>query len=129
MIIRYTLLNNSIKIEWFVKNTNDCDMYFSIGAHPAFNVPFNSNETIEDYYLDFKTTGDVNQYLLSGPFVCDVVKVNNVENINLKPELFENDALIYDNVESIAICSREKQLKDQCFFQGFPTSRYLVSLL
>lgn len=120
LIIRYTLLDNSIKVEWFVKNTNDCDMYFSIGAHPAFNVPFNSNETIEDYYLDFKTTGEVNKYLLNGPFVCDVVKVNTVENINLKPELFESDALIYDNVESIAICSKKNSSKINVSFKDFP---------
>ena len=111
LTIKYTLLASSIKIDWFVKNTNDCDMYFSIGAHPAFNIPFNPDETYSDYYLDLELCGNVNQYLLDGPFVSKIIPSSSINKLDIKPELFVNDALIYDNVESISICSRKNNSK------------------
>lgn len=120
LTIKYTLLDSCIKVEWFLKNTNSCEMYFSIGAHPAFNVPFDNNESLSDYYLDFNLSGDVNQYLLDGPFISDVVKTDNISILDLKPELFINDALIYDNVNSIAICSKKNNFKLNVSFKDFP---------
>lgn len=120
LTIKYTLLASSIKIDWFVKNTNDCDMYFSIGAHPAFNIPFNPDETYSDYYLDLELCGNVNQYLLDGPFVSKIIPSSNINKLDIKPELFVNDALIYDNVESISICSRKNNSKVKVSFKDFP---------
>lgn len=120
LTIKYTLSDYTVKVEWFVKNTNDCEMYFSIGAHPAFNIPFNNTELLSDYYLDLKLSGDVNQYLLDGPFVSSIVKANDVSIIDLEPKLFINDALIYDNVESISICSRKNDSKINVSFKDFP---------
>lgn len=120
LTIKYTLLDSSVKVEWFVKNTNDSEMYFSIGAHPAFNVPFNEDESLSDYYLDFNVSGDVNQYLLDGPFVSNIVKADEISSLDIKPELFINDALIYDNVDSISICSRKNNSKINVSFKDFP---------
>ncbi|MGL5711709.1 MAG: aldose 1-epimerase family protein [Paraclostridium sp.] len=120
LIIKYIILDSSVKVEWFVQNTNECEMFFSIGAHPAFNVPFNNNEDLSEYYLDLKLTGEVNQYLLEGPFVSNIVKTNDITKLDIKPELFINDALIYDNIESIAICSRKNDSKVNVSFKDFP---------
>ena len=38
LIIKYTLINNEIRIDWIIENKNDRIMSFSIGAHPAFNL-------------------------------------------------------------------------------------------
>ncbi len=43
LIIRYVLADNTIKVGWTVNNINDSTMYFSIGAHPAFNCNLNGS--------------------------------------------------------------------------------------
>ena len=35
--VEYELINNELIINWTIENTNECNMYFQIGAHPAFN--------------------------------------------------------------------------------------------
>lgn len=120
LVIKYILLDSIVQIDWTVKNTNDYEMYFSIGGHPAFNVPFNSNEILSDYYLDLKLCGNVHQYLLDGPFVSDVIATNNSCILDINPELFINDAIIYDNVESITICSKKNSNKVNVSFKNFP---------
>lgn len=40
LILGYELEGNIIKASYEVKNTNETEMYFSIGGHPAFAAPF-----------------------------------------------------------------------------------------
>src|SRR5690554_2715675 len=47
--IHYVLEDDSLIVEWKIVNESKEEMYFSIGAHPAFKVPLLENETIEDY--------------------------------------------------------------------------------
>ena len=49
--VKFTLNENAIEVTYSVKNTGVKDLPFSFGAHPAFNVPFNKDEKLEDYYL------------------------------------------------------------------------------
>ncbi|MCI5775674.1 MAG: aldose 1-epimerase family protein [Aerococcus sp.] len=60
--IGYQLDGNKVRVKYSVKNTNDGEMSFSIGAHPAFNVPLAPGETFEDYQLTFDSTDEVNTY-------------------------------------------------------------------
>ncbi len=39
LYISYILKDNRVIVRWKVENTGDKDMYFQIGAHPAFNFP------------------------------------------------------------------------------------------
>lgn len=45
--IGYQLLENGVKVLWKVKNTDDKELYFSIGAHPAFNCPLGDGKPTE----------------------------------------------------------------------------------
>ena len=36
--IGYELCKNEVKVNWTVENTDTKELYFSIGAHPAFNT-------------------------------------------------------------------------------------------
>lgn len=47
--IAYRLRGNSLDVIWEVENPSDSEMFFQIGAHPAFNYP--------DYSLDRKERG------------------------------------------------------------------------
>jgi galactose mutarotase-like enzyme len=39
LTITYTLVGNSISIEWQVDNLDEDEIHFQIGGHPAFNIP------------------------------------------------------------------------------------------
>lgn len=120
LLITYTLEESFVDINWKVVNRSNSDMYFSIGAHPAFNIPFEEMDTLDNYYLNFKSTGKVNSYSLDGPFVSSKNSVDNLELLNLKPELFKNDALIYDNVYEVSICSKNTNQSINVKFTNFP---------
>ena len=51
--IGYRLLKNELTVCWKVENTNKKEMYFSIGAHPAFNCPLQGEADKNGYGLRF----------------------------------------------------------------------------
>ncbi len=51
--IAYRLHGNKVDVIWEVMNPGDGDMYFQIGAHPAFYYPGYNPETQERGYLSF----------------------------------------------------------------------------
>lgn len=55
--VGYRLEGNRIRVMWKVKNPNDRDMPFMIGAHPAFCTP--RGKTIYDYTFDFHRSGQL----------------------------------------------------------------------
>ena len=120
LIIKYTLNTSSITVSWEVKNKSNEFMYFSIGAHPAFNVPFDDNTDLSQYYLKFQSKNTVNSYILEGPFVSKKTSLSCLNNLDIKPELFKNDAVIYDNVSEVSICSKISNTSIHVNFENFP---------
>lgn len=51
--IIYSLEGNRLHVMWYVINGNNKVMHFQIGAHPAFNYPDYSPETLERGFLVF----------------------------------------------------------------------------
>ena len=51
--IAYRLRGNMIDVIWEVINSGNEDMYFQIGAHPAFNYPDYDPQTLERGFLSF----------------------------------------------------------------------------
>lgn len=49
--IGYQLLKDGVKVMWKVKNPAEEVMYFSIGAHPAFNCPLRQGEKQTEYQI------------------------------------------------------------------------------
>jgi galactose mutarotase-like enzyme len=120
LLISYELNENSIKVLWNVKNIDTKVMYFSIGAHPAFNVPFKKGENLDDYYLAFKTKKDVEKYTFELPFIKDKIKVEPPKYISIKPEIFQSDALIYKGVDAVTIKSKNNDMALKVSFEDFP---------
>lgn len=58
LCIGYQLSDNQVKVMWRVENPFEQTLYFSIGAHPAFNCPINGEDTKNGYKLYF---GEVNE--------------------------------------------------------------------
>ena len=120
LIITYELNDNNIKVLWNVKNIDSKIMYFSIGGHPAFNVPFKKDENLEDYYLAFKTKKDVEKYEFEIPYIKEKNKVKAPECISIKPELFKNDALIYSGINEITLKSKNNNMSLKVSLEDFP---------
>jgi galactose mutarotase-like enzyme len=55
--IAYRLRGNAIDVIWEVTNPADKEMFFQIGAHPAFNYPDYDPQTMERGYLSFDRDG------------------------------------------------------------------------
>jgi len=116
LIITYKLINNKVTIDLKVNNTNSCDMYFSIGAHPAFNI----NSNLEDYYLEFNTRDNIENIALNGPYNDKYTKIENLDTLNLSNEIFKNDAIIYTNIDGINIKSKKEDYFINVEFKDFP---------
>ncbi|WP_024614329.1 aldose 1-epimerase family protein [Clostridium sp. Ade.TY] len=123
--IKYTLIENSVKVSYIVENLDNKTIYFSIGAHPAFLCSIEPNETIDDYYFEFNEKENVSTMLLNkdGYFIKDRKQFLNNENIiNLSKELFQGDALVFDNLKSNEISLKSKNHSKflTMNFEGFP---------
>lgn len=118
--IIYTLKDSTIDITWKVKNIDDKEILFSIGAHPAFNIPFNNDDKLEDYYLSFKYENNIKQYSLKGPYLNEYKDISQIENSHIKPEIFKDDAIIYSGVQEITINSKNRDDKIKVSFKEFP---------
>lgn len=100
--ITHRLNGNRLTVEWNVKNTDNKEMYFTIGGHPACNVNVLPDTDFEDYSLVFKEGTEKLSYVLldaeSGTAIGD--KVYELELTDskyaLKKDMFDKDALVFD---------------------------------
>lgn len=122
--IKYTLLESSLKTEFEVINKDNKDMFFSIGAHPAFKCPLLDNESMEDYYLEFEVNENVKRLLL-GERLLTGEKVDFFDNekiLNLNHALFYKGAIILESLKSeyIILKNRKNSKEIKFSIKGFP---------
>ncbi len=96
--VGYAIKDASLIVTYTVTNTGKEAMPFSIGAHPAFAL----RSKIEDYDLVFEKEEDLyaqnlDNNLFSGE--STLIETNN-KKLRLKTSLFENDALVFKNLQS-----------------------------
>ncbi|EAC5116551.1 aldose 1-epimerase family protein [Listeria monocytogenes] len=97
--IIYTIEKNTVAVSYEVENTDNKRIYFSIGAHPAFNLPLTDGTTFEDYYFDFGTEENLETLCLEGPYRSGEIKKvvdKPAQYLPLSYDLFKNDALIFE---------------------------------
>ena len=100
--VRYTVSENCLRVENFVTNTGDEDMYFYLGAHPAFNCPLNSGESFDDYYVEF----DEDEHITQNIGGEEVVLVEYGKRLDMTRALFDNDSIPLEMPNSRAISLR-----------------------
>ncbi len=123
--IRYDLIENGVKVSYKVINKDSKEIFFSIGAHPAFMCPIMPEETMNDYYFEFnkKETSSLLTLNSEGYFSHERLPyLNNKNIINLSKEVFKNDALVFDNLNSnkISLKSKNHNKSLTMDFTGFP---------
>ncbi len=93
----FKLDGKNVIVSNVIRNTGDGDMYFSVGAHPAFNielgdrVEFSENETFVT-----KLFGD------NGLAIGEKLFAENTNSITITPHIFDGDALFFENIKSTA---------------------------
>ena len=93
--VQYKLDADKLSISYYVKNDDRQDIYFSIGAHPAFET-----KTISDYEIKFQKLEAEYFQLQQG--LVNWAKPIRFNESSIKPtsELFQNDALIFKKLKS-----------------------------
>ena len=117
--LKYTLIENELQIAYSICNKDDVVLPFSIGAHPAFALP----KDFESYTLAFDQSENLISYQLENDLISDsTIEHQMSENkLPLTYSLFENDALIFKNLNSKKITILENNIPLlQIKFDDFP---------
>jgi galactose mutarotase-like enzyme len=123
--IQYTIDDNRLYVVYEVTNTGKDTMYFSVGGHPAFNVPLTDKTSFEDYYLVFSRVENTARYPLSSGGLIEaqpVPMLHNAEKLPLKHSLFYEDAIVFKHLQSASI-TLESDKNDRgliFYFEDFP---------
>lgn len=124
LFLKYTLANHGISCSYIVSNTGNQDLLFSIGAHPAFATPVTAEIKYEDYFLRFNADDELPYYKIKDNLISDeLVQLPLAEKtLNLKPELFYEDALVFKSLKSNNITLQNKINANglNFNFEGFP---------
>jgi galactose mutarotase-like enzyme len=125
--ILYTLIDNALRVTYKLINRDKKAVYFSVGGHPAFNVPFHAGEKYEDYYLEFEVQENLETHLLNadGLFSGESHQVPTPnKQLALTHELFAQDALVFKNLQSRMVTIKSTK-HDQSLSVEFPHFNYL----
>ncbi len=101
--IGYRLRGNKVDVIWEVKNIGDEDMYFQIGAHPAFYYPDYKPETEERGYFSFDRSENLETVRISEKGCVDAetkypLEVPQDGLLPIKRDTFDGiDALILED--------------------------------
>ncbi len=93
--VRYKIDGSKVMISYFVKNTDRQEIYFSIGAHPAFET-----SDLSQYEIVFEK--DEKEFFRLKNGLVNWSEATSFKGKNLQPskELFKNDALIFKKLKS-----------------------------
>lgn len=123
--ITYILRGTEIEVYWRVQNLDAKeDMYFSIGAHPAFRCPLEPGLKFEDYYLEFSEHENLDVFELAPGCLLkhDKKAFSEGKRVDLKYEYFDEDARIFERLASDTVMIRSDKGKKAIGVraQGFP---------
>lgn len=122
--IQFQLEGNCLIVSHTVENLDNKALYFSSGAHPGFKCPLNDAENYEDYYLEFEKEEYTDAHFINEE---GLVKnkgekcLSNTKTLALNPSMFDNDALIFKNLESrkVSLKSKASSQTVTVDFEGF----------
>ncbi len=119
LLISFSLnQDNKLSQTFRVINTGESEMPVSFGGHPAFNA-----NPVEDYVIDFDNSETGLASLLTGPYIGEEkVGVFKENSINLSKHTFDNDALVFQSLNSKSATLRNQKSKHQVKvdFSEFP---------
>lgn len=127
LTVRYTLDGATLKKEHITQNNDNCDLYYEVGGHDAYNVALEAGETMADYYVDFGG-GDAIYPLVNDERLMITREKRAVPltggRLYLTDELFALDALILDDLQTRSVCVKSDK-SAHCIRMDFADFPYL----
>lgn len=119
--VKYELKDKQLLTTFTVKNDDEKDIYFSVGAHPAFNLP---SGNIEDYYIEFEKEETLSRHLLKNNNFSGETEpvISNSNQMQLNTTLFDKDAVVFKDMQSKSLTLKSKvdNYAVKMDFEGFP---------
>lgn len=113
--VGYALDGNKISVRWHVENIDNTDIYFQIGAHPAFYFPNFNPATNERCFIAFDNNKNL-KYVSPVEKGCVSPEVHSLklDSNGLMPidiHTFDCDTYIFENkqLKKVSILTKEKK--------------------
>ena len=98
-LVTHTLTDRGFRTQFTVSNRSDQTMYFQIGGHTGFCLPFTPGADFSDHKLVFDRPVTCDRYIApEGVLIKERVKdyLKDTDTIPLSYDLFDRDALMLD---------------------------------
>ena len=118
LTVRFILTDTGLSLVFNVQNNDLKTLAYSLGSHPAFNVPINGQGQFSDYMIEFKPQqSQLNQFEIvkrPAPYrTGQIIPVKNFSNAKLllDYEMFEAGLVIIENdgISSLKLTSEHSQ--------------------
>lgn len=121
--ITFALKNKTLTVSHNVSNLDNKNLIFTVGAHPAFNVPLGEGN-FEDYFVEFDKSCDAIRLTFSEACLCDkkdpLFRQGGTKRIDLKHDLFDDDAIfLYNTAKKITLASEKSKKSVTLYFNDF----------
>ena len=74
--VTYTLLENTLKIAYHIRNIDYKPLPFNFGLHPAFNCPLIKSEDFNDYWIEFSNQNALYSNLWDNKQIVEQIKLD-----------------------------------------------------
>ena len=123
--IIYTLHRDRLSVQYVINNTGNSKLFFSVGGHPAFNVPLVAGTSYDDYQLMFNKRENAGRWPISKDGLIEEKPeplFRDSNTLPLRKSLFANDAIVLKHLQSDCVrLSSDKTPHGLTFsFSGFP---------
>ncbi len=100
--LTYELQGARMILTYTVENPGEEDLFFCLGAHPAFAVPLAPGLVYEDYHLEFSEPETAGRWELEGGLLktTPTPYLSGIIRIPLSKELFSRDAIVLKGLRS-----------------------------
>ena len=116
----------TVTLSWKVSNPGEETMYFTIGGHPAFNVPADGQGRQNEYFLSFEGKDSLTYYLVdlnhgtARPDEPHTLSLTD-SRCRIDEHMFDKDALVVDGqIEKASILFPDGTPYVSLSCKGFP---------
>ena len=113
--VTFAIDGKKLTVSYDIKNIGKNTMYYGLGGHPGFNVPFDGGE-FEDYRVEFESECAPVQIIANDKGLITEERkplaLEHGRSISLKHSLFDNDAIIMNNTCGV-VCLKGKNTDKQ----------------
>lgn len=122
--VTFTAIADRLEVCYTVTNRDDKTMYYSLGAHEAYDC---RPEGIEAYDVVFPQVENARSYVLDGELLSGetIPMIENTTVFPLKKEYFAIDAQVFKDIRSRSVVLRHRESGRQVQVE-FPDAPYLL---